>query len=104
MKCTYRAQIAAKAEFQSDDPLGDQIQKFNESIGIVHDSAEDALEQLKYWNKMMGREWDDTPVTEGYVVSTKGDVQKSQNVGLEDLNVEYAGMDHLNKAIAKNGR
>jgi len=104
MKATYRATIARGGTFDSDDPLGDQIQEFEESLGLAHDSSDFALEQMKLWYKVTGREWDETPVNEGMVVTRSGELTKTQNVGMADINVEYTNMADLNKKLAKPGR
>ena len=104
MRLTYRAALSAGAPFESDDPYGDQVREFEERIGLRADPGIAAMEQMKAWYKATGREWDETPVTEGFVTDRQGNVRKSQNIGLAELNIEYSGMDELNKKIAKGGR
>lgn len=89
MRETYRAHIAAGAQFESDDPLGDQIQQFEEHIGLHPDSRNYVLEQMKLWYKVTGREWDDTPVAAA-----------DGNAALADVNIEYTSMADLNRKLA----
>ena len=104
MKATYRATVARGGDFQSDDPLGDQIAQFDEELGLSTDSKDFAMEQLRMWHELTGKPWDDTPVTEGFVVDAKGNKTATQNVGMAELNVEYTDMRSLNRELAKKGR
>lgn len=105
MRATFRAQVSnSNVKFESDDPLGDQLQSFNEKLGLVSDSSDEALEMMKQWYKITGREWDDTPVTQGMVVTRSGEKTVSENVGMEALNVEYSTMGALNRKIAQGGK
>jgi hypothetical protein len=105
MIATHRAILSTgAAKWDSDDPLGDQIRDFEEKLGIRKDANIYALEQMKLWHKLIGKEWDDTPVTEGIVVTRNGEVTKTQNVALAELNVEYTSMNDLNKKLAQGGK
>jgi hypothetical protein len=90
MRETFHAHIAAKTEFKSEDPLGDQIRTFDERIGMHKDTTDWAISQLKEFYKLQGKEWDDTVVRDEDV---KGD--KWWDVG----NVEYTGMSSLNEKL-----
>jgi hypothetical protein len=62
----YHALVAAGAQWKdSRDPLGDDIQRFEERIGLRENPEEIALMMHKQFMKDQGREWDDTPVGAG---------------------------------------
>lgn len=66
MERHYYALVAAGAEWKdSRDPLGDDIQRFEERIGLRDDPEALALALHKQFMKDQGKEWDDTPVGAG---------------------------------------
>lgn len=84
---TFRAQVAAGAQFESDDPLGEKITRFEEEIGLRVNPADVALALHRQWMAQQGKAWDDTPVA--------GDDR------WWDQNIEYTGMEDLNRALTK---
>lgn len=92
MTSRYRAQIARGVEFESGDPLGDQIRKFEEQIGLRTDPMLIAYEQHKRFMQSQGKEWDSTPV--------------APDAGEDrwwDRDVEFTSMAALNQAQTKRG-
>ena len=62
----YYALVAAGAQWKdSRDPLGDDIQRFEERIGLRENPEEIALAMHRQFLKDQGKEWDDTPVGAG---------------------------------------
>ena len=61
----HYAQVAAGAKWETEDPLGDAVRKFEEQVGLRDDPNAWALEQHKKMLAAQGKEWDDTPVKGG---------------------------------------
>lgn len=62
----YYALVAAGAKWEgTDDPLGDDIRKFEERVGLRDDPNAWALAMHKQMMESQGKEWDDTPVAAG---------------------------------------
>lgn len=87
MTLTFRAQVAAGAKFEVDDPLGERIERFEEEIGLRFDPAAAALAMHKAWMTAQGKAWDDTPVT--------------ADARWWDQDVEFTSMDDLNKSMTR---
>ncbi len=62
---SYYAQLSAGAKWETEDPLGDMITRFEERIGLREDPEAIALELHKQLLASRGIEWDDTPVGAG---------------------------------------
>lgn len=66
MERHYYALVAAGAKWEgTDDPLGDDIRRFEERIGLREDPHAVALAMHRQFLAAQGKEWDDTPVTGG---------------------------------------
>lgn len=66
MERHYYALVAAGAKWEgTDDPLGDDIRRFEERIGLRDDPNAWALAMHKQMMAAQGKEWDDTPVAGG---------------------------------------
>jgi hypothetical protein len=85
----YYALVAAGAQWKdSSDPLGDDIVRFEERIGLRDDPAAWALEQHKLFLAAQGKEWDDTPVSAGSGQWWDQDVEFSS---MESLDAQQKG-------------
>jgi hypothetical protein len=83
MERHYYALVAAGATWKdTEDPLGDNIKRFEERTGLRDDPEALALEMHKNFLKIQGKEWDDTPVGAG-------------NGEWWDQNVEFTDMSDL---------
>lgn len=66
MEQHYYALVAAGATWKdTKDPLGDDIARFEERIGLRDNPEELALALHKQFLAAQGKEWDDTPVGAG---------------------------------------
>ena len=82
----YYALVAAGAQWKdSGDPLGDDIRRFEERIGLRDDPSAWALEQHKALLKQRGIPWDDTPVGAG---SGQWWEQDTEFTSMSDLDAE----------------
>lgn len=85
----YYALVAAGAKFNdSEDPLGDQIYRFEEKIGIRFNPEDIALAAHKAWLKRRGMEWDDTPVGAGNGQWWDTNVEWTRQTTMGDLDTE----------------
>jgi hypothetical protein len=85
MEHHYYAQVAAGATWKdTSDPLGDQIHRFEERIGLRENPEALALAMHKQLLKERGIEWDDTPVGSG-------------NGEWWDQDAEFSDMSDLNR-------
>jgi hypothetical protein len=83
----YYALVAAGAKWEdSDDPLRDNIVRFEERIGLRDDPEAIALALHRQFLEAQGKEWDDTPVGGG------------GSRGWWDQNVEFTDMSDLDRA------
>lgn len=96
MERHYYALVAAGATWKdTTDPLGDDIIRFEERIGLRDDPEALALEMHKQFLTSQGKEWDDTPVGAG-------------NGQWWDQDVEFTDMSDLDReqkrrtAVEKN--
>jgi hypothetical protein len=91
MVLTFRARVSRGEKFEAQDPLGDEIRAFEESIGLRGgaNAEELALAMHKEWMRQQGKEWDDTPVT------------GKQADRWWDQDVEYKSMDDLNRKLTR---
>jgi len=63
MERNYYALVARGATWEHvDDPLGDQVERFEEHIGLRENPEALAMEMHKMLLASRGIEWDDTPV------------------------------------------
>jgi len=83
MTGTFRAQVARGATWETNDPLGEQIEAWEEKIGLRYDPAIVAQEMLRAWQESQGMTWDDTPVA----------ADDKWLAG--DVNIEFSSMDDL---------
>jgi hypothetical protein len=96
MERHYYALVAAGAKWEgTNDPLGDDIEKFEERIGLRDDPQAWAMEQHKAFLKAQGKEWDDTPVAAGSGQWWDQDVEFSD---MADLDKEA----HRREAVSRN--
>ena len=66
MERNFYALVAAGAQWKDTrDPLGDDIRRFEERIGLRDNPEALALEMHKQFLAAQGKEWDDTPVGAG---------------------------------------
>jgi photosystem II stability/assembly factor-like uncharacterized protein len=86
----FYALTAAGAQWKdSEDPLGEQIERFEEKIGLRDDPNAWALAMHRQFMESQGREWDDTPVGAG-----SGEWW--------DQDVEFTSMSDLDKAAKRH--
>jgi hypothetical protein len=91
MERHYYALVGAGASWKdSDDPLGDQVQRFEERIGLRDDPEALALEMHKQFLRAQGKDWDDTPVGAG-------------NGEWWDQDVEFTDMSDLDAEARRRG-
>lgn len=82
----YYALVASGATWKdTQDPLGDDITRFEERIGLRDNPEDIALEMHKQFLASQGKEWDDTPVGAG-------------NGEWWDQDIEYGSMSDLDAA------
>jgi hypothetical protein len=93
--------VAAGAQWKdSHDPLGDEITRFEERIGLRENPEEIALMMHKQFLKDQGREWDDTPVGAGNGQWWDQDVEFTDMSDLDAAAKRRAGTD-MGKAFGK---
>lgn len=83
---SVRTAVSAGAKFETDDPIGERIQKFEEELGLRTDPMKVALEMQKQFMAMQGLPWDDTPV-------------KLEEDRWWDQDIEYTSMGAFNETM-----
>lgn len=92
MERHYYALVAAGAKWEgTDDPLGDDIRKFEERIGLRDDPNAWALAMHRQMMEAQGKAWDDTPVTGG-------------SGQWWDQDVEFSSMSDLDAEAKRRGK
>jgi hypothetical protein len=103
MEAHYYALVAAGAQWKdSQDPLGDDIRRFEERIGLRDDPEALALQMHKQLLKERGIPWDDTPVGAG---TGQWWEQDTEFTSMSDLDVESKRRQSVEKnrgLFAKN--
>jgi hypothetical protein len=96
----YYAMVAAGAQWKDDDPLADNIQRFEERIGLQENPEEIALAMHRQFMADQGKEWDDTPVGAGSGQWWDQDVEFTDMSDLDAAAKRRRGED-LGKAFGK---
>jgi hypothetical protein len=89
MALTFRAQVAAGAKWDTDDPFAEKVEEFEEKISLRYDPAETARAMQRAWVEAQGGSWDETPV------------EASKNWW--DKDVEFTSMGDLDNAMKGKG-
>lgn len=91
MERNFYAMVSAGAKFtDSDDPLGDQVLRFEERAGLRFNPEDIALEAHRNWLRAQGKDWDDTPVGAGNGQWWDTNVEWTPRTTMSDLDSEAA--------------
>lgn len=103
MERHFYAMVAAGAKWEgTDDPLGDDVRRFEERIGLRDDPMAWALEQHKLFLKAQGKEWDDTPVSGGSGQWWDQDVEFTDMADLDREHKRRTAVEKNRGLFAKN--
>lgn len=99
----YYALVAAGAQWKdSRDPLGDQVARFEERLGLRDDPEALALAMHKQFMLDQGKEWDETPVGTGSGQWWDQDVEFSDMSDLDQTAKRRTAAETNRGLFAKN--
>jgi hypothetical protein len=103
MERHYYALVAAGAKWEDvSDPLGDDIQRFEERIGLRDDPEAIALAMHRQFLKDQGKEWDDTPVGAGTGQWWEQDTEFTSMSDLDQASKRRQAVEKNRGLFAKN--